>query len=589
MNMSGHPRALRWAAVVASSSGIAVIILGVFIIANRLLQAHGWHGFWTTEVATRPNTAIGLILCGLSLWLNRVPDAPRVRRHFSRVCAILVAALGVLSLGEYLFDWKVGIDQLFLRDFEDVQQPGRIAYVTALNFSLIGIGLLLLDLELRKAPNTAQLLALTALCVSSLVFIGYIYKFPSFYGMATFYPRIGMTRAAALGFVILAFGVICARPQSGMMRIILSDTAGGFILRRLLPVPILVPVVAGLIQALAQHFGMADKNLLAWLFSSANICIFSLLFWWSASVLHETDLQRRAAEAGLRQLNCELEGRVASRTSQLANTNQELLLENAERRRAEDEIRKLNTTLEERVAERTAQINAAYKDLESFSYSVSHDLRAPLRAIHNYCELLGENSPQLSDASRAHLAAVLRNVKKMTELIHDLLAFSRVSHQPLEKQRLSLDKLARQCFEEFSRETAGRKIQLSIQPELVACGDAALLKQVMANLLSNAIKFTRKRDVATIEVGRRPGEDHAPGVFFVRDNGTGFDMDQADRLFGVFQRLHHQEEYEGTGLGLAIVQNIIHRHGGRVWTQSARDQGATFFFTLPESPASPAV
>jgi signal transduction histidine kinase len=363
---------------------------------------------------------------------------------------------------------------------------------------------------------------------------------------------------------------------------VLSDTAGGFMLRCLLPVPILVPVAAGLIQSLAQQFGVVDKSLLAWVFSSANIFIFTLLFWWSANVLHETDLRRRAAEADLRKLNAELEGRVASRTAQLANTNQELLLENAERRRAEDEIRKLNTTLEQRVIERTAQINAAYKELEAFSYSVSHDLRAPLRAINSYAELLAEETPHLSETGRSHLQSIHRNTSKMEALIEDLLTFSRVSHQALEKQKVSLDKLARQTFEELQPETGGRKIEFAVQPDLSCCADRALLKQVLFNLLSNAVKFTRGRDSAVIQIGQRPSEGNGPGAFFVRDNGAGFNMDQADRLFGVFQRLHHKEDFEGTGLGLAIVQNIIHRHGGRVWTQAVLDQGATFYFTLPE-------
>lgn len=587
MNTPGDSYRLRWPRVVASAAAVSAVVLGGLILLNRLLHDTAWHNLLPAVITTRPNTAIGLILCGVSLWLNRREHLPKLSHFASRACALLVALLGLLTLGEYFFGWNPGIDQLLVHDLSGAEQPGRIAYVTAVNFSLIGIGLLLLDLELRYAPNTSQLLAVTALCISSLAFIGYIYKFPAFYGMATFYPRIGMARCAALGFVVLGFGLLCARPASGMMRIILSDTAGGFILRRMLPVPILVPVTAGLIQAFAQHFGMADKSLLAWLFSSANIFIFTLLFWWSANVLYQTDLRRRAAEDQLRLLNIELEGRVTSRTAQLANTNQELLSENAERRRAEDEIRKLNTTLEERVVERTAQINAACKELEAFSYSVSHDLRAPLRAIRNYCELLTEDAPQLPEPGPSHLAAMQRNVAKMEALIQDLLTFSHVNHQPLVKQRVGVDQLARETFEELRPETAGRKIDLAIQPQLAAYADPALLKQVFVNLLSNAIKFTRQRDPALIQVGQKPADNHGPGAFFVQDNGAGFDMEQADRLFGVFQRLHHKEDFEGTGLGLAIVQNIILRHGGRVWTNSAVDKGATFFFTLPESNANP--
>jgi signal transduction histidine kinase len=583
----GDSRALRWPYFVSSASAICAAGLGGLVLLNRLLLDATGHNLLPAVIAARPNTAIGLIFCGAALWLNRRPNLPRWSRLASQACALLVAALGLVTLGEYLFDWNAGIDQLLIRDLNGAEQPGRIAYVTAMNFSLLGIGLLVLDLELRYAPNTSQLLALMALSVSLLAFIGYVYKFSAFYGMATYYPTIGMARLAALGFVLLGFGLFCARPASGMMRILLSDTAGGFMLRFMLPVPILVPVTAGLIQTVAQHYGLADKSLLAWLFSSANIFIFTLLFWWSASVLYETDLRRRAAEQELRELNIDLEGRVTNRTAQLARANEELLLENAERRRAEDEIRKLNASLEQRVAERTAEINAACKELEAFSYSVSHDLRAPLRAIQSYGELLAEDTPQLSEPARAHLRAVQRNVCKMEALIQDLLTFSRINHQALEKQQVPLDQLAQQTFEELSAETAGRRIDLTIQPGLVCRADPALLKQVLVNLLSNAVKFTRLRDPAVIELGQRPPDGHGPGSFFVRDNGAGFSMDQADRLFGVFQRLHHKEEFEGTGLGLAIVQNIIHRHGGRVWTQAAVGQGATFYFTLPDPASAP--
>src|SRR5271157_939035 len=253
-----------------------------------------------------------------------------------------------------------------------------------------------------------------------------------------------------------------------------------------------------------------------------------------------------------------------------------------ERKRADDELRRLKGELEERVVMRTAQLEAANKDLESFAYSVSHDLRAPLRAIDGFCQILmTEHAPGLDGEPRRYLQRVSENSRKMGLLIDELLHFSRLGRQPMTRQPVAMADLVRQCLEELQGEREGREVEV-ILGELPPCrADAALLKQVWLNLLANALKFTRSRAEARIEAGSfaRDGET----VYFVRDNGVGFDMAYVDKLFGVFQRLHRQEDYEGTGVGLALVQRIIHRHGGRIWAEARPDQGAAFFFTLGRS------
>ena len=253
-----------------------------------------------------------------------------------------------------------------------------------------------------------------------------------------------------------------------------------------------------------------------------------------------------------------------------------------ERKRADDELRRLKGELEERVVMRTAQLEAANKELESFAYSVSHDLRAPLRAIDGFCQILvTEHAPGLDGEPRRYLQRVSENTRKMGRLIDDLLHFSRLGRQAMTRQPVAMADLVRQCLEELQGEREGREVEV-ILGELPPCrADAALLKQVWLNLLANALKFTRSRAQARIEAGSfaRDGET----VYFVRDNGVGFDMAYADKLFGVFQRLHRQEDYEGTGVGLALVERIIHRHGGRVWAEAGPDQGAAFFFTLGRS------
>jgi light-regulated signal transduction histidine kinase (bacteriophytochrome) len=252
----------------------------------------------------------------------------------------------------------------------------------------------------------------------------------------------------------------------------------------------------------------------------------------------------------------------------------------AKRKQAQQQARKLVNELEQRVTECTAELHAANEEFEAFSHSVSHDLRAPLRAIGGFSKMLLQDfGPHLPAEGQRLLNIVTSSADEMREMIDNLLKFSRLGRQALSIQDVNVSALVNEVVEELRKQESGRKVEIQIA-DLPGCkGDPVLLRQVFVNLLSNAIKFTRMKDRPQIEIGSRHNKREK--VYFVRDNGAGFDMRYAEKLFGVFQRLHDEEQFEGTGIGLSIVQRIIQRHGGRIWAEAEEGKGATFYFALP--------
>ena len=297
--------------------------------------------------------------------------------------------------------------------------------------------------------------------------------------------------------------------------------------------------------------------------------------------LLQTELSTTNREVML--LTLELEERIAERMGQLSEANHELRKEVSERRHAEEEISKLNQQLEQRAG----LLEATNKELETFSYSVSHDLRAPLRHILGFATMLHEDAdPPLDQKLEEHLSRIKESASRMSTLIDDLLHFARCSQAELHQEWVDLNAIVERVIRDHTTEIEGRNIVWKRMQLPPAWGDPALLRQVIVNLISNALKYSCLSDPSEIEIGVVEN-DPLETVFFVRDNGVGFDSAHAGKLFGVFQRLHKATEFEGTGVGLANVRRIVARHGGRTWAEGKVGKGATFYFALPAPRTSP--
>lgn len=303
----------------------------------------------------------------------------------------------------------------------------------------------------------------------------------------------------------------------------------------------------------------------------AKVAVFVELFKITGEV-------RKQAE-DLKRAHSELEQRVEQRTEELAVANASLKMEVSERKRAEESLRQLNIDLEQRVADRTAELHAANEEMEAFTYSIAHDLRAPVRQIHGFSEILREDylAPMPPEA-QDYIRRIGAKSRDMGQMVDDLLNLFGIAKQTLDYQDVDLNEIVSQLVSGMNGETKARVIKWNIKKLPHVCCNYGLVRQVFQNILANAIKYTRPRNPAHIEVGC--AHVNHEDVIYIRDNGVGFDMNYVDRLFGVFQRLHRADEFEGSGIGLALVAKIIGRHGGKIWAESQVGKGSTFSFTL---------
>lgn len=478
-------------------------------------------------VAMNPATAVAFGAVGLSVWLASFPANRRGVQRSSRVFAVVAVGIAALKLLGYT-GLDLGIDRLLFSDgLGAYKPPNRMAPNTAINFLLQGLALLFIDFESRKGRRPFQALPFLSGTISLLAIVGYAYGVRSMYGLTSFIP---MALNTAVSFFILDVGILCARPDQGIMAVVSARSLGGLLARRLIPAALSVPLGVGFLSRLGVGAGYYDLHFGFALLVVLTVLLLGGLGWWTASTAHRLASERTAAIELLQVKSGELE-----------------------------------------------TLNG---ELEAFSHSVSHDLRAPLRHIEGYSKLLREHLTSGIDANSRHFLDTISNsVRDMGQLIDDLLSFSKMARAEFRAKHVDVQSLVSELSSELTGREGGRQVRWEIGPLPNIKGDPAMMKVVWSNLLSNALKYTRPREAARIKVGHTI--ENGEQVFFVKDNGVGFDMRSAAKLFGVFQRLHGKEEFEGTGIGLANVRRVISRHGGRTWAEGRLDEGATFYFSLP--------
>jgi len=518
------PGRVRWyVQIVATVSVAAATVCSLILLASQL---HGAVQSSSVVVGLQLDTVLGLVcLCSAS-WLLSL--RVRARRPLVIVLVAIAVLIGVTALLEHV----AGVELVTDRSV-DLGPPGRMGGNTALLFICLGGGMALGLGQSHRTRKVSDALVLSAAAICLFALTSRLFGSRSQYPLATHDPMVLST--AMIG-IALSIATVLQRAERGVGQLLGSSASGGVLARRLLPLLILAPIAIAWLTLLGVESGLFDAAVASALSVVAGIVILVVVLVYSGRAVDRVEAVRHGNEAQIRQMVHDI-----SRNSEdLHRTNREL---------------------------------------ESFSYSVSHDLRAPIRHIAGFAELLSKHAGERLDTrSQKYLAAIIDSAQNAGLLIDELLEFSRIGRAALHTRDVDLGEIVRDSWNNLVMERRGRDLQFEVGALPAVHADPTLIGVVITNLMSNAVKYTAPRPHAVVEITARRGGDEV--IVDVRDNGVGFDMRYADKLFGVFQRLHG-DEFPGTGIGLATVKRIVERHGGRIWADGKLDAGATFRFALP--------
>jgi signal transduction histidine kinase len=563
---------LTFATSITALVGVAVAICVTALLGwawNNSLLASLLPG----QTAMNPITAIGMVALAVALSIVRRQPLAAKKRLIANVFAALTLAVGTGCLVAYFSGTQFPLDQIM---FADALAGNRVAPNTALCLMLLSAALLLIDRRLRSDFHPFQILALLAAVLSFLSIVGYGYGTRWLYGVPSFIP---MALPTAIVVHALAWGILLARPHEGLVRSLTSRSLGGVMARRIIPAAFLLPVGLGWLRLLGEQAGFYDTSLGVALNSVLTSFGLLAVIWWSARMLNSVDQQRAAAAEDLRRFNDELEARVNERTAELSAANRELLQKNEEN--------------------------------ETFVYSVSHDLRAPLVNLQGFSQEINVSCHELrnlwqdasakpEDAARRTLSIldddvapslrfIQSGVLRLSSIIDALLRLSRAGRVEYQLHAVDVEEINRRIAESLQDTIHKRNATVTVDKLLPAWGDANAIEQIFGNLVANALNYAAPDRDAKIEIFSVPSaeEDRGKNTYCVKDNGVGIPELHQAKVFQAFQRLQPKLA-QGEGIGLTMTRRIVERHDGRIWFESIENQGTTFFVTLPIPAVEPA-
>jgi signal transduction histidine kinase len=518
------------------------IILGTLALLGWTLDIASLKQGIASGVAMNPATALGFILLGLEVFRLHARINNPLASRIGQLAIWMVIIASAMKLGDLVLGTSFGIDQLLFAAQLDkyLTHPNRMAPNTTLCFFLLGWAMLSLRSRSKAAISTAQALTMIPALFIPLAIVGYIYGTESFYGLGSYIP---MAFNTAIAFLFLIAAILFTYPHDGFMRVFTSGGSAGKIAPILLPATLIVPFLVGWITLAVLNAKLIDPALDHALSVVINIAIFFALSYFSIRTLYFSDLQRQKADA-----------------------EQKL----AELKAEELKMAKINE----------AYLIAVNKELDDFTYIAAHDLKEPLRGIHNYAGILKEDyAGQMDEGARQYVNSIQRLAERLSFLIDRLLAYSRVGSTELVHVQIDVDAVVDEVAEDLNRLWTKEGIELRRNGRLgTITGDATRVGEIFQNLISNAAKYNDKPS-KWIEVGCN--HSGTPPIFYVRDNGIGIAPQHHENVFRIFKRLHEVNKYGGgTGAGLTIVKKIIERHGGRIWLESVPGEGTVFYFTL---------
>jgi signal transduction histidine kinase len=566
---------------VARVAAFVSLVLGAVILAGWWWEWPGVPSLWPGHTRISPNGGLISLLLGAALASKVGRRQGPFARAAGTLAALLGAGIGLVTLLEYVFGWRSGVDDWFLRErLAAVPQafPGRVSYPGALVTLWLGLGIVLLDVRV-KGIWIAQFFAICVVLTALLALVGQFCGVPEFYGQLHGKPGSGMAPQAMAGLLLLGAGLFCARPGRGLMAVLWSYTPGGMLARWLLLAPAGGLFLTGVVFRALTYVVHAERAVRIWAMGLANLFFVTVPICGAAHALHKAGLERDRAQR-------ELEKRVEQRTAELRETNLALHAEISERHQTEQELREARdrlaeqaVELERRVEERTALLAESVGDLEAFSYSVAHDMRAPLRGMQGFAHLLiEEHAGSLNAEARDYLDRIASSATRMDLLIQDALDYTQVLRSETELKPVDLDRIARQLVATFPGWQLPRAeiVVEGILPVVEA--HEGLLVQTLSNLIGNAVKFVAPGTRPRVRIWAEPLE--ARVRVCIQDNGIGIAAKNHDRVFRMFERINRAEEYEGTGIGLAVVRKAVERMKGQVDFISEVGQGTKFWIEL---------